>query len=124
MRTPPNPVLTAHTVVNSICFMVESSARRGGERKLTPIGLWGLRRHSTVFLIDFFNYFAYLTSHEYYLHFMYIIKGLGISISTCLECLIYNKTLLIKPASHPITSCKDCPDFSHQPDSNHIKDIN
>jgi hypothetical protein len=44
---------------------------------------------------------------------MHTIKNLGISKSTCAECpMLYTKTLSIKPVNHPISSCKNHPDFS------------
>jgi hypothetical protein len=49
----------------------------------------------------------YLRPNEYWLHLIHTIKGLEISLSICTEyTMLYDKAVLIKPASHPNPSLR------------------
>jgi hypothetical protein len=46
------------------------------------------------------------------MNFGHISLVLGISMSTCEECLmLYNEIFSVTPVNHPTPSCKDCPHF-------------
>jgi hypothetical protein len=80
--------------------------------KEAPLGLTCLVKVACP-QFDLSDQVLYLGSYKYWLHPIHTIKRPKISISTCAEYpMLYDKTVLIKPASHPNPSLRTTQTFS------------